>query len=80
MKWLIAAVVAAFLAVFVYLQLHSVKTSYINGLAPYTNLPGRGFILEQGLLYIFKFKAPTRRGVRDGGDDGLSITAPTFLP
>ena len=45
MKWLIAAVVAALLAVFAYLQLHSVKTSYINGLAPYTNLPGRGFIL-----------------------------------
>jgi hypothetical protein len=56
MKWLIAAVVAAFLAVFVYLQLHSVKTSYINGLAPYTNLPGRGFILEQD-CYVFKFKA-----------------------
>lgn len=56
MKWLIAAVVAALLAVFVYSQLHSVKTSYINGLAPYTNLPGRGFILEQD-CYIFKFKA-----------------------
>jgi len=56
MKWLVAAVAAAFLAVFVYLQLHSVKTSYINGLAPYTNLPGRGFILEQD-CYVFKFKA-----------------------
>jgi hypothetical protein len=56
MKWLIAAAAAALIAVFVYLQLHSVKTSYINGLAPYTKLPGRGFILEQD-CYIFKFKA-----------------------
>jgi hypothetical protein len=70
MKWLIAAVLAAFLAVFVYLQLHSVKTSYINGLAPYTNLPGRGFILEQD-CYVFKFKAHDSDWPLIGSHDGV---------
>ena len=41
MKWLLAAIVAALLAVGVYQQLNSVKTTYVNGLTPYTTLPGR---------------------------------------
>jgi hypothetical protein len=55
MKWLIAVLVAVLLAGYVYWQGHSVKTSYVNGLPPYTNLPGRSFILERD-CYIFKFK------------------------
>jgi hypothetical protein len=55
MKWLLAAVIAVLIAGFVYMQLHSVKTTYVNGLAPYTHLPNREFILERD-CYIFKFK------------------------
>ncbi len=53
MKWLIAAIIAALIVWVAYLQRNSVKTSYVNGLAPYTNLPGRDFILEKD-CYIFK--------------------------
>ena len=56
MKWLFAVLFAALLAGYVYWQRNSVKTSYVNGLAPYTNLPGRDFILERD-CYIFKFKS-----------------------
>ncbi len=55
MKWLIAAVLAALLAGFIYWQRQGVKTTYVNGLAPYTRLPGREFIVERD-CYIFKFK------------------------
>ena len=55
MKWLLGALIAALLAGYVYWQSHSVKTSYVNGLAPYTNLPGRDFILQRD-CYIFKLK------------------------
>jgi hypothetical protein len=56
MKWLIAVVVAALLAGYVYWQRQSVKTTYVNGLAPYTTLAGREYILERD-CYIFKLKA-----------------------
>jgi hypothetical protein len=56
MKWLLALVVAALLLAFVHFERQSVKTTYVNGLTPYTNLPGREFILERD-CYIFKFKA-----------------------
>jgi hypothetical protein len=56
MKWLLALVVAALLLGFVYFERQSVKTTYVNGLMPYTNLPGREFILERD-CYIFKFKS-----------------------
>jgi hypothetical protein len=53
MKWFLAVVVAAVVAAaFAYMQLNSVKTTYVNGLAPYTALPGREFILEQRLLCL----------------------------
>jgi hypothetical protein len=56
MKWLLAAVVAALVAGAVYLQLSSVKTTYVNGLTPYTTFPGRGYILEKD-CYIFKLRS-----------------------
>ncbi len=56
MKWLLAAVIAAVLAGFVFLRLTTVKTTYVNGLAPYTTIPGREYILERD-CYIFKLKA-----------------------
>jgi hypothetical protein len=56
MKWLLGAIVAALLVGYVYWQRQSVKTTYVNGLAPYTNLAGREYILERD-CYIFKFKA-----------------------
>ena len=56
MKWPLAAIGAALLAGIVYLQLNSVKSTYVNGLAPYTALPGLEFVLERD-CYIFKLKA-----------------------
>ena len=56
MKWFLGAVVAALLVGYVYWQRQSVKTTYVNGLAPYTGLAGREYILEQD-CYIFKLKA-----------------------
>ncbi len=55
MKWVIVAIVAGLLCAFVIFQLESVKTTYVNGLPPYTNLPGREFILQRD-CYVFKFK------------------------
>jgi hypothetical protein len=56
MKWFLVAVGVVLVAAFAYLQMHSVKTTYVNGLAPYTTLPGREFIVEHD-SYVFKFKA-----------------------
>jgi len=56
MKWALAAVVIVFAGFLIYLRLNSVKTMYVNGLPPYTTLPGREFILERE-CYIFKFKS-----------------------
>ena len=55
MKWVLALAAAALVAAFVYLQAHSVKTTYVNGLPPYTSLPGLEYIVERD-LYVFKFK------------------------
>lgn len=55
MKWFLAAVGVALLAAFAFLQMHSVKTAYVNGLAPYTALPGREYVVEHD-CYVFKFK------------------------
>lgn len=57
MKWALASVVLAFVAFMVYLRLTSTKTTYVNGLAAYSSLPDREFILEHE-CYIFKFKSP----------------------
>jgi hypothetical protein len=56
MKWLLAVVATLAVTAIVYLRLHSTKTSYVNGLQPYVNLPNREFILEKD-CYIFKFKS-----------------------
>ncbi len=55
MKWILAVLAAMGIAALVFLQMHSVKTTYVNGLAPYTSLPGLEFIVERD-CYIFKFK------------------------
>ena len=55
MKWIIAAAAAVLLAGFVYWQLNSTKTTYVNGLPQYNQLPGREFIFQRD-CYIFKFK------------------------
>jgi hypothetical protein len=56
MKWILAALAVAVVAAVAYLQFNSVKTTYVNGLAPYTALPGREFIVERE-CYVFKFKS-----------------------
>jgi hypothetical protein len=55
MKWFMVAAAIALMAAFAYFQLNSVKTTYVNGLAPYTTLPGRDYIVEHD-CYVFKFK------------------------
>jgi hypothetical protein len=57
MKWVIAsvaAVVVAFGAI-VYLQSNHVKITYVNGLPPYTALPGMLYVVEKD-CYVFKLK------------------------
>ena len=56
MKWLLVALAAVLVAAFAVLQFRSVKTTYVNGLPPYTTLPGLEFILERD-CYVFKFTA-----------------------
>jgi len=54
-RWIIVlAGLAAVVALFV-LPGRATKTSYVNGLPPYTELPGREFIFERD-CYIFKLK------------------------
>ena len=55
MKWFLAVLIAAVIVAFVYYQRHSVKTSYVNGLMPYSRIPGREYILEHD-CYVFKTK------------------------
>ncbi|MGA2444143.1 MAG: hypothetical protein ABSG50_01800 [Opitutaceae bacterium] len=55
MKWILAFVFAGLLAGFVYWQLNTTKTAYVNGLPQYNQLPGREFIFQRD-CYIFKFK------------------------
>jgi hypothetical protein len=55
MKWVLIAALACLVAAYAFWQRNAVKTSYVNGLAPYTNLPGRDYILQQD-CYIFKLK------------------------
>jgi hypothetical protein len=55
MKWLLVALIAVVAGGMLYLQRHSTKTAYVNGLAVYTKLPNREFIVERD-CYIFKFK------------------------
>lgn len=54
-KWILAAVALVLLAAFVRWQRAAVKTSFVNGLAPYGALPGKEYIFERD-CYIFKFR------------------------
>jgi hypothetical protein len=56
LKWIIGAAALLILAIaLVRLQRDSVKTSYVNGLPLYTDLPGQEFIFERD-CYIFEFR------------------------
>jgi len=55
MKWFFAVVALGLLGLFTYCQRNSSKSSYVNGLPQYTNLPGRQFIFQRD-CYIFKLK------------------------
>ena len=56
MKWFLVAAAAAVLLVgFVYWQLNSTRTAYVNGLPQYNQLPGREYLFQRD-CYIFKFK------------------------
>ncbi len=54
-KWILVAAAAVLLAGFIYWQANSVKTSYVNGLPQYNQLPGREFIFQRD-CYVFKLK------------------------
>jgi hypothetical protein len=57
LKWIVGFVLLSVMAVaLVRMQRDSVKTSYVNGLPLYTDLPGQEFIFERD-CYIFEFRA-----------------------
>ena len=53
MKWFLVATALALVVAFTLWQRNSIKTTYINGLPSYSDLPGREFIFEHD-CYIFK--------------------------
>lgn len=55
MKWIIVILALVAAGVFWSWRRDAVKISYVNGLAAYTGLPGKEYILERD-CYIFKFK------------------------
>jgi len=55
-KWIFLAIGVGLVAAFIFWQANAVKTTYVNGLPEYNQLPGREFIFERD-CYIFKFKA-----------------------
>jgi hypothetical protein len=58
-RWILALGIVGLLAAMLLLPRHAKKTSYVNGLPPYTDLPGKDYILERD-CYIYKTKdAPT---------------------
>jgi hypothetical protein len=54
-RWILGSILAAIVCLIVLLTRGSTKTSYVNGLPPYTDLPGREYIFERD-CYIFTFK------------------------
>jgi hypothetical protein len=54
-RWILGGSLAALLVFVIVYPRTASKTSYVNGLPPYTDLPGREYIFEQD-CYIFKFK------------------------
>ena len=55
-KWTLAFLVLALVVAFYLWRRDAVRISYVNGLAAYTSLPGKEYILERD-CYIFKFKS-----------------------
>ena len=55
-RWILGGVLAAIICLIVVLTRGSTKTSYVNGLAPYSEIPGREYIFQRD-CYIFGFKA-----------------------
>lgn len=53
MKWFLAALGLIAIGAFVYIQRNATKTSYVNGLAAYNQLPGKEYLFQQD-CYIFK--------------------------
>jgi hypothetical protein len=51
----LACTLVAILLLVLFITHRSVRTSYVNGIPPYTDLPGREFIFERD-CYIFKLK------------------------
>ena len=54
-RWLIGGILLALIVLIVISGRGANKTSYVNGLALYSKIPGREFILERD-CYIFKLK------------------------
>ncbi len=79
MKWIIAAAAAVLLIGFVYWQLNSTKTAYVNGLPQYNQLPGREFIFQRD-CYIFKFKRHNTEWPLVGANAPGSVMSVPALP
>lgn len=58
LKWVIAAVCAALVGWFLWIQFNAVKISYVNGLAPYDVMPNREYILQRD-CYVFAWHKST---------------------
>jgi hypothetical protein len=54
-RWILGGVLAAVVCLILILNHGSTKTSYVNGLPPYTDIPGTEYIFERD-CYIFSFK------------------------
>lgn len=55
MKWLLSAAALLLFGAFLYQQRTAPKSSYVNGLPEYNQLPGKEYIFQRD-CYIFKFK------------------------
>ena len=70
-RWILGGALAALLAFVIIYPSTATKTSYVNGLPPYSELPGREYIFERD-CYIFKFKDSTS----DWPYVGAKVTVP----
>jgi hypothetical protein len=74
MKWFIAFAAVLVLGVFIYTQRNATKTTYVNGLPAYNELPGREYIFEHD-CYIFQFKkAKTSWPLAGANDPALPVS------
>jgi hypothetical protein len=70
MKWFLIALGLGLAAFFFVSQRNATKTSYVNGLPEYNQLPNREYIFEQD-CYIFKFKQRDTSWPLVGAHDGV---------